>query len=404
MFKVLSAPTPEELKVKVNAYIRGNPDMPVIYNYLAIVANAELHIPDNNEPTLGSVVTFAAYPDIRWVIQHIDGEDVYLATETAVCECTFGRNNITAAKYSESTLYAHCMIYLNETIPDLADDLEDVDVNGVTAKVFVPSRDQLNCEWDWPRQGASNRICQYNGSNSAWWTSSRFEHSSCLGTSCIWGVDSDGNLGFNGYPDSSYGFRPAIKMNYETMLKLMQPHTSRTFEPTLGQIIALEEYPNIAWEVQHIEGDYVYLLLATSAKICEFGANEKYADSVLFRSCAEFLHKSIPNIGRYLDDAPNNGVNAKVFVPSYKQLFSEWDWPKAAAANRICQYDGTNIEWWTSSPKDSSSVWFVSCFGNFGNFYPTGSFGFRPAIKLNLKNYLMNHPNKLPIILNKGGN
>ena len=215
MFEILSAPTLKELKAKANEFLKDKPNAMVEYGHIAIITDAAGDVPDNNEPTLGSIVTFAAYPDIRWVIQHIDGEDVYLATETAVRECTFGRNSITAARYSESTLYAHCMIYLNETIPDLADYLEDVDVNGVTAKVFVPSYGQLKSEWDWPKQSASNRICQYNGSNITWWTSSRFECSSHLVDNCIWGVGGDGDFGFNGYPSETRGFRPEVKVRFK---------------------------------------------------------------------------------------------------------------------------------------------------------------------------------------------
>lgn len=395
MFEMLSASTLKELRAKVDEFLKDKPNAMVEYGHIAIITDAAGDAPDNNEPTLGSVVTFAAYPDIRWVIQHIDGEDVYLATETAVRECTFGIDTIASVKYSESTLYAHCIMYLNETIPNLANCLESVTVNGVTYKVFIPSKEQLNSEWDWPSAAEANRICQYNGSNTAWWTgSSNYPR-------YVWYVTDDGYFDNLYSPSNVLGFRPAIRMKYETMLKLMQPHTtSKTFEPTLGQIITLEEYPNIAWEVQHIEGDYVYLLRATNAKICEFGTDANYADSVLLELCTEFLSTHIPDIGKYLEDVTINGVNTKVFVPSYEQLSSEWDWPKAAETNRICQCVGPdaaiwNCPWWTSSSYSSSRVWIVGSSGNFYGNNPSNPGGFRPAIKLNLRRYLKDHPDGL---------
>jgi len=395
MFEMLSASTLKELRVKVDEFLKDKPNAMVEYGHIAIITDAAGDAPDNNEPTLGSVVTFAAYPDIRWVIQHIDGEDVYLATETAVRECTFGIDTIAGVKYSESTLCAHCMMYLNETIPNLANYLESVTVNGVTAKVFVPSKEQLNSEWNWPKAAATNRICQYDGVNIEWWTSSPYD------PSYVWRVGSVGRFGY--YPPSfSFGFRPAIRMKYETMLKLMQPRTSETFEPTPGQTIALEEYPDIAWEVQHVEGDCVYLLLTTNVKNCEFGTDTNYANSVLLDLCTEFLHASIPNISKYLEDVLIDGINTKVFVPSKKQLESEWDWSKIAAGNRISQYDHMSHAWWTSSQFDSGSVWFVSTFGNFSLNSPSHTYGFRPAIKLNLRKYLKDHPGGLPVDVRQG--
>ena len=159
---------------------------------------------NTDQLTLGQTgVYFKAYPSIKWQVQHLDGDYVYLALAAMTEGSSFGSNNA----YSGSTIAQKCTNYLNNTIPNVADYLEEVTVNGVTAKVFIPSRAMYESEWDWPKAGSSNRTCQLNGSNLAYWTST------ALGTD-VWRVDGYGD--FNSYPPSkTYGFRPAVKVQYK---------------------------------------------------------------------------------------------------------------------------------------------------------------------------------------------
>lgn len=212
MFEMLSAPTLEELKTKVDGFLKDRPNAMVEYGHIAIIADTAGYVPDMDEPTLGSIVAFTEYPDIRWEVQHIDGDYVYLATESVLYKCPFGRDNVADIKYSESTLYAHCMTYLNGVIPNVADYLEDVTVNGVTAKVFVPSYEQMISEWDWPSSDSIHRTCTYEGSLTSYWTSSPVDFRS------VRFVSDYGNFNRD-YPMYTYGFRPAVKLNLKNYLK-----------------------------------------------------------------------------------------------------------------------------------------------------------------------------------------
>jgi len=159
--------------------------------------------------TLGdNTVYFTAYPSIMWQVQHIDGDYVYLAlypmTETSQFRSS-------GSSYSGSIIAQKCAEYLTNTIPNVARYLEDVTVNGVTAKVFIPSKAMYDTEWDWPKSGQSNRICYLNGSNTAYWTSTAYD------SRYVWIVLRDGDLyGYNIIPnDNSRGFRPAVKVRYK---------------------------------------------------------------------------------------------------------------------------------------------------------------------------------------------
>lgn len=182
-------------------------DLP--YGVYAWNANGQLitgPILNTDSPALGETVYFTAYPSITWQVQHLDGNYVYLALYPMTENSIFGSSE----SYSGSTIASKCTNYLNNTIPNVADCLEEVTVNGVTTKVFIPSYNQLTSEWYWPKAGSSNRICQLNGSNSAYWTST----GTGSGYNYVWRVSASGDIGG---VESSYaaGFRPAVKVQYK---------------------------------------------------------------------------------------------------------------------------------------------------------------------------------------------
>lgn len=102
-----------------------------------------------------------------------------------------------AANYQSTQMSSEALSYcVNET------------VNGVTAKVFVPSYEQMNGGFDYFADSGS-RIAYYNGSAQYYWTSSAYSSSS------VWIVNNNGNLGYNSSdygPTASIGFRPAISL------------------------------------------------------------------------------------------------------------------------------------------------------------------------------------------------
>jgi len=158
--------------------------------------------------TLGDeTVYFTAYPSITWQVQHLDGNYAYLALYPITERSVFG----SSTTYSGSTIAQKCTDYLNNTIPNVADYLEEVTVNGVTAKVFIPSKAMYQTEWNWPKTSASNRSCMINGAYIAYCTSTAADSGS------VWSVSGDGNF-YSGYgPSAAFGFRPAVKVKYKAL-------------------------------------------------------------------------------------------------------------------------------------------------------------------------------------------
>ena len=159
-----------------------------------------------------------------------------------------------------------------------------------------------------------------------------------------------------------------------------------TDQLTLGQTgVYFTTYPSITWQVQHLDGDYAYLALYPMTETTTFGSSTTYSGSAIATKCTTFLNNTIPNVADYLEEVTVNGVTAKVFIPSKAMYETDWDWPKAAAANRVCQLNGSNKPYWTSTAYDSSYVWYVNNYGLFVNVYPTQTHGFRPAVKVRYK-------------------
>lgn len=154
----------------------------------------------------GSTVTFAGK---SWIVQHVDGNYAYLASNGIVTSTAFSSSNnnvyansdilkTTCANY-ETTLGSKAMLYC-----------QSVTVHDGTSKVFIPSYRQYNTEWDWPKASASNRI--QTGIQGWYWTSTPWSGDS----SFVWHVYSDGSFmyGKNAFNPSG-GFRPAVKVRYK---------------------------------------------------------------------------------------------------------------------------------------------------------------------------------------------
>ena len=324
-------------------------------------APGEVSILNTDSPSLGETVYFRDYPDITWQVQHIDGDYAYLSLYPMTDTTAFG----SGSAYSGSTITSKCTDYLNNTIPNVAQYLEDVTIRGVTAKVFIPSQNQLNSEWDWPKASESNRICQISGSDNAYWTSTAGYSSN------VWRVTSSGGFGYTS-PSSALGFRPAVKVNYKqtvpgtttkvlnTALNDKQDKLTFDATPTSGSmnpvtsggiytalqnldasnVVVTEEfinplntdqltagqhdvyftaYPDIMWHVDHIDGDYAYLGLYTLTETVAFdsGDSTSYSGSTIASKCTTFLNNTIPNVAGYLESVTVEGVTNKVFIPTY---------------------------------------------------------------------------------------
>lgn len=153
-------------------------------------------IPLSGDLAVGNLVTF---DDKSWRVVHNEGTKWYLALSTISENTQFGSNNV----YKGSTLANKCASYLNNFSANAQSFMQNVTVENVTNKVFVPTRAQVNGGFSWYNSNA-NRICQLNSTNSTWWTSSP------NGGGAVYGVNSDGAIYNGGGPSNSHGFRPHI--------------------------------------------------------------------------------------------------------------------------------------------------------------------------------------------------
>ena len=118
-----------------------------------------------------------------------------------------------------------------------------------------------------------------------------------------------------------------------------------------------------------------------------FGSNSTYNGSTL-ASVAKSYENNFSGANKVLlslmcPETTVNGVTAKFFVPSYDQVnggFTHFN----SSTNRICKYNGSNADWWTSSPDYDSDAYCVSSDGGIGSLGVGNSYGFRPFVALAL--------------------
>ena len=163
-------------------------------------------IPLVGDLAVGNLVTF---DNKEWRVVHQEGTHWYLATSDIVDTVSFGSNNV----YKGSNLANRCVSWMNENLSATAlEYCNDVTVENVTNKVFIPTYTQVNGGFSYYNSNA-NRICKYNNSSISWWTSSPGTKTS--GTA--YGVRTDGSIyeygnGY-GYLSDNDGFRPHIMLN-----------------------------------------------------------------------------------------------------------------------------------------------------------------------------------------------
>lgn len=154
-------------------------------------------------PEVGNIVKF---DNKIWRCVHYDASNklLYLGAEEIVSLRPFGSNNI----YNGSTLASAAATYqTNKMSPAALSYCADVTVEGVTAKVFVPSYEQVNGGFSYFTDD-STRLCYYNGRISAWWTSSPIDNS-------VFYVDAAGDVVYSSASigSTTRGFRPFIALN-----------------------------------------------------------------------------------------------------------------------------------------------------------------------------------------------
>lgn len=156
-----------------------------------------------------------------------------------------------------------------------------------------------------------------------------------------------------------------------------------------GKLIAGEtvQFDGMYWIVVHT--DYIkriaYLGSTVIVTEVNFGSNSAYKGSALATISANFEKGMSAEALSIMKNVTVNGVTAKVFAPSREQAVGNFSYFKEEH-NRICQYNGSNELWWTSSPdpSDTSRAYYVSQAGGCSDNFVGNTCGFRPFIALAL--------------------
>lgn len=152
------------------------------------------------EITLGNYVDMGGY---TWRVCHVDNDanEFYLILNNINTEdnTQFGNN----AAYAGSTVAGKCTSFMNTMPANVINLLKMKTVNGVTAKVFIPSYDQMNGGFDLFTDNVSRIVHDQTGAAQAYWTSSLSDHNNA------WVVNIAGALTYNTL-SIGHGFRPAV--------------------------------------------------------------------------------------------------------------------------------------------------------------------------------------------------
>ena len=158
----------------------------------------------DGEIALGSVVKMGDYD---WLVCHFDptGKVFYMACNNVVSNTAFSSSG--AEQYNGSTLASVAKTFENNLGSTITNRLLTWNVIGVTQKVHVAPREQLNGGFEWFNND-SNRICNdTSGSPAKYWTSSP------ISTNSITCVTSEGGFG-NSRPQDICGFRPFVALSF----------------------------------------------------------------------------------------------------------------------------------------------------------------------------------------------
>lgn len=138
-----------------------------------------------------------AFDGMYWIVCHVDyiQKVAYLACTMIVQNTIFGANFL----YHQSTLKNLAKAFENNMSSAALARMQNVTVEGVTAKVFAATYDQMNGGFAYFNSN-ERRICQ----NQLYWTSSSDSSGNVL---C---VSTNGGLYSNYGPSYTCGFRPFV--------------------------------------------------------------------------------------------------------------------------------------------------------------------------------------------------
>lgn len=154
--------------------------------------------------SLGDVFTWAGH---TWRTVHLTGDLEYAILHTGTEKVQFGFSNV----YAGSTIANKCEEFLATFSEDEQSLLAPITVNGVTCKVFIPSKEQLDGIFAWFINASRLAYTVFPDltqtfekmSNGYWWTSTPSNDS-------VYYVNGDGLIRENNPAATNVRFRPCI--------------------------------------------------------------------------------------------------------------------------------------------------------------------------------------------------
>lgn len=144
------------------------------------------------------------FDGMYWVVAHCDyiKKVAYLSSEIILSMTQFGSNTT----YKGSTLANLTAQFEASMSPAALNHAVNTTVNGVTSKLFIPSKEQYESEFSYFKT-QTNRVCKDAEGTAQWyWTSSPYSSSS------VWCVNTDGILDRTSCSNTG-GFRPCVAIS-----------------------------------------------------------------------------------------------------------------------------------------------------------------------------------------------
>lgn len=176
-----------------NIYYGGAAVQNVYYNNTKVWSAS----PVSGTLAVGNTVTFDGK---SWIVVHNSNNQWYLALSTFIGKIEFGRTFL----YRDSVLADKCISWMNENLSATAlAYCNDVMVEDVTNKVFIPTYAQVNGGFSYYNSNTNRQYHHVDELTFSWWTSSNKGPN-------IYFVRDDGSISALAYPTSEYAFRPHI--------------------------------------------------------------------------------------------------------------------------------------------------------------------------------------------------
>lgn len=151
--------------------------------------------------TLGIKCTWAGHD---WIVCHVESDRIYLACAEIYEFCAFDSDQ-NHTSYAGSNLAARAKAFENSLPASAKANAINTTVNGVTAKIFVASKEQLDGGFSW--FNSNDRRDLFDGSANFYWTSSTHTN-----TTRVWYVyRSSGKFDYTN-PTQTGGLRPFVAL------------------------------------------------------------------------------------------------------------------------------------------------------------------------------------------------